>query len=62
MPVYLIVLLSLCGGIGTVLAIASAVANLVDNKKVLILGMVRVVLLWPLAVWAACISESRRRK
>jgi hypothetical protein len=61
MPIYLIVLLSLYGGIGATLSVATAVSNIAEKKPVTIAGMLRVVLLWPLAIVALVVAERRRK-
>lgn len=55
--------LAICGivyvSIGAMLAAAAAVTALTELRPVRITGMIRIVLLWPLAVMALMLNQGR---
>lgn len=61
METILLVLLIVYGSIGTLLAVATAVSVIADDGRVSVIGMLRCVLLWPLAIMALVVKERRAR-
>lgn len=57
-----LVLLIAYGSIGALLAVATAVRVIADDGRVSMLGMLRCVLLWPLAIMALVVKDMRSRR